>query len=296
MAEDKSRIRRIVAGLLAAIACIFVFASLRPGSPSLLRQGDVYQLDFANGAMPAFRAHLDAGSALHLRIDQQGVDVEITVTAKGAEPRIFDLPFGSMVREEILLLADLPTEYSIRVAALEGHGRPRLEVVAGGPATSDQRRAAIELDRYWQALEHEPAARLRELQELAEGAADPRVRLLAAATSASYDDDSRRVLASIGSALTQLNENPDAGLRSKMLIQRGKILLALGKKQRRSSSFGGSLPSCRRAIRPPPDRSKGTWAISPGWRTTAERRSATMPRPAAIMRPPARWKRPAARN
>lgn len=136
-----------------------------PQAPSL-RAGKQKYLDFDTGASKqSLPLWLEANEALHLKIQQAGLDVAIKILGEdGREllPKV-DLPFGATVSEELLWIAPKTERVVVEIEAIEGRGRPKVEMLKLGPATSEEQALAAEDAALWTGYHHDQLSEARRI-------------------------------------------------------------------------------------------------------------------------------------
>ncbi len=89
-----------------------------------------FENELAAGSTHTYRFALEAGEYLHLGVEQTGVDVEATVSGPPAGELLLkvDSPTGSKSVEHVFLVAEIPSDYSVRIHGLKGLGRYQTRV------------------------------------------------------------------------------------------------------------------------------------------------------------------------
>lgn len=220
--------------LLAACAPAAV-PPLAPVPATVLRPGMEESRVLARGESARYRVPLAAGDVLHLRIEQQGLDIEIRFPRGEAQP--VDHPHGGVVSEELWWLAEPAQELWLEVRALGPQTAPagayHLRVEALGPADGAARRrcrAFWTARRGMDALAAGQPMAARELLttalaawERAEAPLQEAIAWAALAAAQAELEDPQAALRSYDSALARAASSRDDALRGRVLLARGSF-------------------------------------------------------------------------
>jgi CHAT domain-containing protein/Tfp pilus assembly protein PilF len=131
--------------LLAVWGGVSVFLHCRPAEPEL-HPGRALERSLPPGATQAYRLRLRAGEYAHLIVEQQGVDLIVTLRdPAGRTLLVVDSPNGTAGPEPVFAVAEREGIYRLAVAAASprGQGRYRVWIALRRPATApDRQRAA----------------------------------------------------------------------------------------------------------------------------------------------------------
>ncbi len=126
--------------------------TLEPGRP--------VDRDADGSAAHGYRARLDEGEHLHVRVDQDGVDAAVVLlSAEGSSLREVDTPTGHCGREQLWWVATQAGEYRIEVRLPKPIGRYRISIERPRPANDRDRLTTTAQDAY---LEGQARSRARE--------------------------------------------------------------------------------------------------------------------------------------
>lgn len=214
----------------AAIAGLWLAGCALDPGPAWLQAGTVLEPELAIDEKLELRAHLESGWALHLAVDQRGLDVALKVATAEEAAASSELPFGPLIREEARFLATEPIDLSISLEAQAGRGRPRLEVLQLGPATALDAAAARDFALFERSRGSSTEPDAAALRRLGDASTDPRLRILASGHLGLFQlgQDSVAALATFDRALDLLRKSPDSAMKAHLLAHRFRALLALG--------------------------------------------------------------------
>ena len=116
---------------------------------TVLEPGETVTRAFAPGGRDVYTVPARAGELVHVRVDQDGIDVVVTAEDPGAAAvRTVDAPNGHMGPEQMRFIAEVSGEFRIVLTSLQktgDAGRYAITLAARRPATEHDQRVELAL-------------------------------------------------------------------------------------------------------------------------------------------------------